>query len=157
MLVIIHSLFWKRPTVHGCFPALPRLHLGLWDVLLTAIESREVCAVPLVLGESPHEPRHRASRGILKRNRQCFVISLPQSLFKLINTAVCWWTGLILYCWAQLRLRHVILRVMPLKLLRMYLRTSHKCNRKKKTRLQTLPFVRIINIIGIVNSSLCMA
>lgn len=36
----------------------------------------------------------------------------------------------------------------------MHLRTSHKCNRKKKTCSQTLPFVRIIKIIGIVNSKL---
>lgn len=36
-------------TVHGCSPSRP-LHSVLWDVLLTAIESR-FCAVPLALGK----------------------------------------------------------------------------------------------------------
>lgn len=71
-------------------------------------------------GESHHEPRHQASEGILKWNRQSFVISSPQSLFKLINTAVRWWTRLILYCWARPHLSNVILWVMPLDLLGIY-------------------------------------
>lgn len=112
----------------------------------------QVLCCTISSGESHHEPRHQASEGILKWNRQSFVISSPQSLFKLINTAVRWWTGLILYCWARPHLSNVILWVMPLDLLGIYftcMSQMQSFNCPVKTCLQMLPFVKVGELIKI--------
>lgn len=143
-------ILYKKPHSAWLFSKSPS-SLTFMGCVINSIWERVLCCT-ISSGESHHEPRHRASEGILKWNRQSFVISLPQSLFKLINTAVRWWTGLILYCWARPRLSNVILWVMPLDLLGIYFTCIPQMqlfNFPVKTCLPMLLFVKVGELIKI--------